>query len=70
MLNDNIKSLQNIKSQTRGLLAKAMDYNTSNAIEESDGVFSINKNLECNNVEVDPYFKSLVDTVLGSSKKE
>ena len=56
----------NVKTpQKRSLLSKAIDWNSNNAIEEEDGVFSINKNLEYKNIELDPYFKELVDTVLN-----
>ena len=51
--------------QKKSLLSKAIDWNSNNAIEEEDGVFSINKNLVCRDIQLDPYFKELVDTVLN-----
>ena len=64
-MTENFDQENNIKSsQKKSLLSRAIDWNSNNAIEEEDGVFSINKNLECSKVQLDPYFKELVDSVL------
>ena len=64
MITSNDEDRKNAVPRSKGLLARAVSFNETNAIEEQDGVFSINKNLLVENVEMDPFFKDLVDTVL------
>lgn len=51
--------------QTHGLLAKALSLTgNDDAIIETDGIFSIKKDLDISHVTIDPELKELIDTVL------
>ncbi len=58
-----------LKKNSHGLLQKAMALqNARNVIELENGIFSIKKNLELTNIPLNSDFKSLVDSVLNTSK--
>ncbi len=58
--------IKNNTSVSQGLLKKAIIYNSENAINEKDGVFSINRNIGTSDIELDSSLKELVDSILQS----
>lgn len=52
------------KTETQMKENTANDLHSAETIVEDEGIYSISKNLSFNNVEIDPSFKNLVDSVL------
>ncbi|MBP5250869.1 MAG: hypothetical protein J6Z17_00475 [Treponema sp.] len=57
---------ENKTALSHGLLKKAIIYNSENAINEKDGIFSINRNIGTSEIELDSSLKELVDSILRS----